>query len=225
MGQRRGMKQAVRVTLVAALLLLALGASLTKASPSPVLPAGTFLFKFGSDLTTDGKLNNPNGVAVDSLGNVYVADSNNYRIQKFTSEGVFLAKWGSRGSGDGQFGGPRGIAVDGLRNVYVAEFLNINRIQKFTSEGVFLAKWGSPGGGDGQFVFANGVAVDGSGNVYVADSLNYRVQVFASGEAPPAPTPTPTPVPGLGFWGLGALTVLLASALWLAQRRRRPLNI
>ena len=55
------------------------------------------------------------GIAVDSSGNVYVADSDNNRIQKFDSNGNFITKWGSNGSGDGQFNGPIGIAVDLLQ--------------------------------------------------------------------------------------------------------------
>ena len=120
----------------------------------------------------------PCGVAVDGSGNVYVADTHNHRIQKFTSSGVFLAKWGSEGSGNGQFSYPSGVAVDGSGNVYVADTIN-DRIQKFSSEGVFLAKWGSSGSGDGQFSGPQGVAVDGSGNVYVADTGNNRIQKFS----------------------------------------------
>ena len=71
---------------------------------------------------------------MDSSGNVYVADTDNNRIQKFSSSGVFLAKWGSSGSGDGQFNNPWGIAVDSSGNVYVADTGN-NRIQKFSSSG------------------------------------------------------------------------------------------
>jgi tripartite motif-containing protein 71 len=69
-------------------------------------------------------------VAVDSSGNVYVADLGNHRIQKFDSEGTFMAKWGSRGEGDGEFRGPSGVAVDSSNNVYVSDQGN-NRIQKF----------------------------------------------------------------------------------------------
>ena len=130
----------------------------------------TFLAKWGSKGSDDGQFNNPRGVAVDSSGNVYVADSNNYRIEKFDSNGTFLAKWGSNGSGDGQFKYPDGVAVDSSGNVYVADTNNY-RIEKFDSNGTFLTKWGSIGSGDGQFKDPYGVAVDSSGNVYVADTL------------------------------------------------------
>ncbi len=112
------------------------------------------------------------GVAVDSLGNVYVADTDNNRIQKFNSTGIFITKWGSPGSGDGQFEHPRGVAVDSLGNVYVADSNN-NRIQKFSSTGTFITKWGSPGSDDGQLWVPVGVAVDSTDNVYVARSGNF----------------------------------------------------
>ena len=53
--------------------------------------------------TGDGQFNGPNGVATDSSGNVYVADTDNNRIQKFDSNGNFITKWGFDGDGDGQF--------------------------------------------------------------------------------------------------------------------------
>ncbi len=80
-------------------------------------PEGVLYFKY------------PSGVAVDSYGNVYVADTNNNRIQKFSSTGKFITMWGTLGTGNGQFSGPSGIAVDGSGNIYVAD-TNNNRIQK-----------------------------------------------------------------------------------------------
>lgn len=65
-----------------------------------------------------------------SDGNFYVADRNNNRIQKFTSEGQFVSKWGSVGEGDGEFISPMGVAVGPDGSVYVADSGN-DRIQKF----------------------------------------------------------------------------------------------
>jgi tripartite motif-containing protein 71 len=121
----------------------------------------------------------PSGLAVDSSGNVYVADRENHRIQKFTPDGVLITKWGGEGSGDGELYRPFGVAVDGSGKVYVADMNNF-RIQKFTSDGVFMRKWGSYGSGDGEFNAPYGVAVDSSGNVYVADPWNHRIQKFTS---------------------------------------------
>jgi hypothetical protein len=149
------------------------------AATSVASPPG-FATKWGSQLTGDGDFNSPTAVAIDPAGNVYVADTENHRVQKFNSFGVFAAKWGSFGSGDGQFNAPTGIATDTSGNVYVAD-TNNRRIQKFTADGAFVAKWGSFGAGDGQFSIPRGVAVDTVGQVYVADTGNHRVQKFTSG--------------------------------------------
>ena len=126
----------------------------------------------------DGQLSSPRGVAVDSSGNLYVADNGNDRVQKFDENGGFLDKWGGNGSGDGQMQQPYDVTVAPDGSVYVADTAN-HRIQKFTSTGTFLAKWGGPGSGDGQLVQPEGVATDSAGNVYVADSGNDRIQKFS----------------------------------------------
>ncbi len=144
-----------------------------------VKPAGTFLFKWGTQGSGDGQLNAPAGVGVGPGANVYVADTGNHRIHKFTSAGGFLTKWGSQGVGDGQFDTPRNIGVDGDGNVYVPDYSN-HRVQKFTSAGTFITKWGSNGVGDGEFNGPWSLAVDSDGNVYVSDSSNHRIQKFTS---------------------------------------------
>jgi DNA-binding beta-propeller fold protein YncE len=97
-----------------------------KAAEAP--PA--FITKWGNSTDGDGEFSNPQGVATDSSGNVYVADTWNHRIQKFDPSGGFITKWGNPGSGDGQFISPLGVAIDHSGNVYVADSGN-NRIQKF----------------------------------------------------------------------------------------------
>src|SRR3990170_2911727 len=120
--------------------------------------AQIFLFKFGTDGSGDGEFADPQGVAVDSTGNIYVADTINNRIQKFDSNSNFLLNFGTPGSGDGKFNHPFGVAVDSSGKIYVADTIN-NRIQKFNSKGKFILKFGTPGTGDGQFVGPEGVAV------------------------------------------------------------------
>jgi uncharacterized protein (TIGR03663 family) len=148
--------------------------------------------------TGPGQFNHPRGIAVGPDGNVYVVDSDNYRVQVFNPEGTFLREWGSQcnmedshgcidpdGSGplalgDGQFQEPWGIAVAPDGRVYVADTWN-HRIQVFDSNGNFLTKWGQYGQTDSAVALFYGprdVTVDGSGRVFVTDTGNKRVMVF-----------------------------------------------
>lgn len=136
-----------------------------------------FLLKWGMPGSGDGEFDLVWDVAVDASGNVYVADTFNHRIQKFTSTGTFLTKWGTPGSGDGEFDGPTGIALDASGNVYVADEGN-ERIQKFTSNGAFLTAWGPIG--IAGFQYNIGIAVDSDSNVYVADDYNRHIAKFTS---------------------------------------------
>jgi len=113
-----------------------------------------FEFMFGSAGDGAGQFNSPFGIAVDSMKNIYVADSRNHRIQVFDSAGnfLFMFGWGVddgtsefqictsadtpcqagiNGNGVGQFDFPVGIAVDSMKNIYVAELSN-HRIQVFS---------------------------------------------------------------------------------------------
>ena len=92
----------------------------------------------------------PAGLAFDADENLYVVDTMNHRVQKFSKDGKFILKWGSYGDGDGQFDMPWGITVDELGDVYVVDWRN-DRIQKFTAEGRFIFSLGSSGDGDGEF--------------------------------------------------------------------------
>jgi sugar lactone lactonase YvrE len=138
-----------------------------------------FLFQWGSLGTGDGQFNGTRYSAIDNLGNIYVGDVYNSRVQKFTSNGTYLAQWGSYGSDDGQFTYTYGIAADASGNIYIADLYN-HRIQKFTSDGIFITKWGTFGSEEGQFNQPAGVAVDSLGNVYVNEYWNSRVQKFTS---------------------------------------------
>jgi DNA-binding beta-propeller fold protein YncE len=99
-----------------------------------------FVNKWNGSVSVEGSFHRPNGVAVSLLGNIYVSDTGNHRIQKFTKNGDFVMSWGSAGSGDGQFDYPQGLAVDLSGNVYVADAGN-KRIQKFSANGAFITAW------------------------------------------------------------------------------------
>jgi len=117
-----------------------------------------------------------------------VADSQNHRLQYFTSTGSFLGKWGSLGAAPGKFQVPTGVAVAPDGTVFVADLGNF-RIQYFTPTGSFLGTWGKKGDGPGEFDYAYGVAVSpGAVRVYTAEMRNHRVQYFRKSD--PAVSPT-----------------------------------
>lgn len=78
----------------------------------------------------NGEFSSPMGIAVDTSGNVYVADYDNSRVQKFDSSGGYISQWGSSGTGNGEFNFPYSVAVDSSGYLYVTDCDN-NRVQKF----------------------------------------------------------------------------------------------
>lgn len=150
-------------------------------------PDGSLLQEWGGitvvteeDPGVDGLFNEPWGVAVGPDGSVYVTDTWNHRIQKFTADGKFVAKWGFFGTAEAPntFWGPRGIAVDSQGRVYVADTGN-KRIVIFTADGQPITQFGGPGYEAGKLDEPVGVAVDANGLVYVTDTWNQRIQVFS----------------------------------------------
>jgi tripartite motif-containing protein 71 len=139
-----------------------------------------FCASFGPPANIEGGLKEPEAVAVDPSGNVFVADSGHDRVLEFNSKREYLRQFGSAGTGEGQFEGIAGIASNSAGDVYVT---GSDRVQEFSPTGAFIRKFGSPGSGNGQFAGPSGVAIDSSGDVWVLDSFNYRVQEFsATGE-------------------------------------------
>ena len=157
---------------------------------------------------TSGEIRDPSGVAVDSSGNLYIADTNNSLIRKVSSSGTITTFAGNVNSGPGyvdnavatlgQLAFPSSVAVDASGNVYISESLagggsgiGNNRIRKVSTSGALttiannIGAVGSFGdGGPATAARLNnplGIAVDKAGNLYIADTGNHKIRMIANG--------------------------------------------
>jgi uncharacterized protein (TIGR03437 family) len=144
---------------------------------------------------TSAELNGPQSVAVDSSGNVYIADLSNNRIRKVSSGAIATIAGNGTGFGgdngaptSAQLDAPLAVAVDPAGDVYIADMSN-NRIRK-VSGGVITTVAGTGAQGyngdngpatNAQLHFPQGVAVDSAGNLYIADSSNHRIRMVSGG--------------------------------------------
>jgi DNA-binding beta-propeller fold protein YncE len=146
---------------------------------------GVFVRTIGTVGSGDGQLSVPYGVALDAAGNVYVADRDNYRIQKFTSTGGYLCQWPL--TNQGFVDTPTSIAVAG-DHVFVGG--GSGTVTKFTTSGDIVCRFGSAGTGIGQFSSVNGIAVDDTGRLFISDGgfNGCRIQRFVPNNTPTAPT-------------------------------------
>ncbi len=174
-----------------------------KVDPSGIITTiagdGTAGYAGDNGPATSARLNYPSGVAVDSTGNVYIADMYNQRIRKVDASGTITTVAGNGNPGySGDNGSatsaslqnPRGVAVDSTGNLYIAAQWN-QRIRKVDTSGVITTIAGNGAAaftGDNGIAtnaslnYPSGVTVDSTGDIYIADTYNQRVRrVDASG--------------------------------------------
>ncbi len=164
---------------------------------------------FGEAGSATGQFNHPADVAIDTKGNLWVADKANNRIEQFTEGGGSAKAFGSSGSTGGKLSDPSGIAIDPSGNVWVADTAN-TRVEEFNEKGEFLATFGTnvnktkveaggtqkeknlctaasknvcqagtAGSAEGQMKEPVGIGSSSGGNIYVVEKGNGRVEKFS----------------------------------------------
>jgi DNA-binding beta-propeller fold protein YncE len=112
-----------------------------------------------------GQFDSPRGIAMDGAGNIFIADTGNGRIEKFSPNGTFITSIGITD--------PNGIAIDHAGNIYVAEIGSKQRVQKLGPDGTFIAAW-APG-----FYGPRKIAIGPDDSIYVVDSGRNRIVKFS----------------------------------------------
>jgi tripartite motif-containing protein 71 len=120
----------------------------------------------------------PYGLATDPVtGDVYMADTDRYKINKYDADGNFLRSFGTQGTGPGKFLYPSRVAVADDGTVYVADTWD-NKISVHAPDGTELFQFGSFGAADGQLKQPHGMAFDSRQRLFVANTQNHRIEVF-----------------------------------------------
>jgi uncharacterized protein (TIGR03663 family) len=147
-------------------------------------PTGQFLHTFGTFVNVQhdaqaepGKFWGPRGIAIDPAGNLYVTDTGNKRVQKFTPDGQFLQTWGGGGIIPGTFEEPVGIDIDDQGNIYVADTWN-RRVQRFDANFSPLTEWNVDGWESESVVNKPFLAVGPDGRIFISDPEGYRLIAY-----------------------------------------------
>ena len=192
----RRLLPAIVLLMLAIVSLFAISAQAQSTYPAPYY-FNTFAGNAygGNGTGSQAIFNSPYATAVDSAGNVYVADTYDYAVRKITPAGVVTTLAGFPGNSgytdatgsDARFGALYGIAVDNAGNVYVTDG-SYYTIRKITPAGVVTTLAGTPGvagsangtGSAAQFYNPWGIAVDSAGNLYVTDQYNQTIRKITS---------------------------------------------
>ena len=121
----------------------------------------------------------PFDLAIDKESNIYVLDSFQSQIQKYSSSGKFISSWGKQGNSEGELYRPEGFTIDNNNYIYICDTYN-HRINKYTSNGTFVKSWGKFGFYESEFFYPNAICLDSNNLIYVSDSRNGRIQKFTN---------------------------------------------
>ena len=152
-----------------------------RGSPFPVKPKPRqfrHVLSFGQPGSSVGMLRLPCGVAVNERDEIAVTDSNNHRVQVFSSDGTYLRSFGRKGDKQGELNWPTGIAFDQNSRSIVVDGLN-RRVQLFNEQGEYLSQFGGKGNLDHQLRDPLGLSIDRNGNIVVADPGNKLIKTFS----------------------------------------------
>lgn len=119
---------------------------------------GKPMFKFGQAGSKEGDLFHPTNIAIAPNGDVLVAETNNFRVQRFTADGKSLRVYGEAGDTPGKFARPKGLAIDRAGRIYVGDAAFQN-VQVFDGDGRLYMAFGQPEKGEGLSLPA-GVKID-----------------------------------------------------------------
>ena len=121
-----------------------------------------------------GQFDSPTAIAIDGHGSIFITDTGNGRIEKFSPTGVFLSTIKIAGSGHGQLSEPVGIAVDHAGNIYVAD-TSKHTVEKLAPDGTLINEWRGP---DPGFYGPRRIAIGPDDSIYVVDQGHTRIIKF-----------------------------------------------
>jgi hypothetical protein len=129
----------------------------------------------------EGLFREPHQVRIDRQGDVWLVDSGQHCVRKYTPDGKLLLTLGTPGDpgeDSSHLNRPTDVAITSAGDLFVTDGYGNNRVVHFDRQGRFVTAWGSLGVGPGQFSLPHSIAVDSQGRLYVADRNNARLQVF-----------------------------------------------
>ena len=152
-----------------------------RGSPFPIKPKPRqfrHVLSFGRRGSCAEMVKAPYGVTVNERDEIAVTDTDNHKVQVFSSDGTYLRSFGRKGDKQGELNWPAGIAFDKNRRSIVVDYSN-HRVQLFDEQGEYLSQFGDEGNLDHQLKSPFGLSVDRNGNIIVADAGNKVIKTFS----------------------------------------------